>query len=143
MVHSILVFSSITCVSNSFVHLPNGEKALVTHIRTVHLTESSILTDVLCVPSFTFNLISVSQLNKSQSYCLVFLGSFCFIQDLALWSTIGLGRKQNGLYLLDTKFNNKDLSSIPTLPLCHSVCNQLDLWHFKLGHPSCGKLDLL
>ena len=143
MVHSISVFSSITCVSNSFVHLPNGEKALVTHIGTVHLTETLILTDVLCVPSFTFNLISVSQLNKTQSYCIVFLGSFCFIQDLALWSTIGLGREQNGLYLLENIFTNKDLSHIPALPFCHSVCSQLDLWHFKLGHPSSGKLEFL
>ena len=110
MVHSILVFSSITCVSNSFVYLPNGEKVLVTHIGIVHLTETLILTDVLCVPSFTFNLISISKLNKSQYFYLIFLGSFCFIQDLALWSTMGLGREQNGLYLLDNKY--KDLSSI-------------------------------
>ena len=143
MVHSISVFSSITSLSNTYVYLPNGERALVTHIGTVHLTEKLIIHNVLCVPYFSFNLISVSQLNKSLTCCLIFLGSFCFIQDLALWSTIDLGREQNGLYLLDTKFNNKDLSSIPTLPLCHSVCNQLDLWHFKLGHPSCGKLDLL
>ena len=98
---------------------------------------------MLCVPSFTFNLILVSQLNKTQSYYLAFLGSFCFIRDLALWSTIGLGREQNGLYQLDTKFTNKDLPHIPTLPFCHSICNQLDLWHFRLGHLSSGKLELL
>ena len=84
MVHSVLVFSFIACVSNSHVYLPNGEKVLVTHIGTVHLIETLILTDVLCVPSFTFNLISISQLNKSKYCCPIFLGSFCFFQDLAL-----------------------------------------------------------
>ena len=83
MVHSESVFNSFTCVSNSYVYLPNGEKVLVTHIGTVHINDTLILTDVLCVPSFTFNLISVSKLNKSQCCCLIFLGSFCFIQDLA------------------------------------------------------------
>ena len=100
MVHSESVFSSFTCVSNSYVYLPNGEKVLLTHIGTMHLNDTLMLTDVLCVPSFTFNLISISKLNKSQYCCFIFLGSFCFIQALALWITIDLGREQNGLYLL-------------------------------------------
>ena len=83
MVHSESIFNSFTCVSNSYVYLPNGEKVLVTHIGTVHINDTLIFADVLCVPSFTFNLISVSKLNKSQCCCLIFLGSFCFIQDLA------------------------------------------------------------
>ena len=142
IVHSISMFSSFTCVSNTYVYLPNGERALVTHVGTVHLTKKLILTNVLCVPSFTFNLISVSHLNKSLTCCLIFLGSFCFIQDLALWSTIGLGREQNGLYLLDNKF--KMLSLVPApASLYQSICTQPNLWHFRLGHPSSGKLDLL
>ena len=60
MVHSISVFSSITSLSNTYVYLPNGERALVTHIGTIHLTEKLILHNVLCVPSFSFNLISIS-----------------------------------------------------------------------------------
>ena len=141
MVHYVLVFCSITCVFNSFVYLLNGEMVLVTHIGTVHLTETLILTDVLCVPSFTFNLISISKLNKSQYCYLIFLGSFCYIQDLALWIMIGLGREQNGLYLLDNKY--KDLSSIPAATHYHSVSTHFDLWHFRLGHPSSGKLELV
>ena len=141
MVHSVLDFSSITCVSNSFVYLPNGEKVLVTHICTIHFTETLTLIDVLCVPSFTFNLLSISKLNKSQYFYLIFLGSFCFIQDLALWSTMGLGREQNGLYLLDNKY--KDLSSIPASTHHHSISTHSGLWHFRLGHPSSGKLELV
>ena len=33
--------------------------------------------------------------NQVMNCCLIFLGIFCFIQDLAHWSTIGLRRKQN------------------------------------------------
>ena len=141
MVHSESVLDSFTCVSNSYVYLPNGEKVLVTHIGTMHINDTLILTDVLCVPSFTFNLISVSKLNKSQCCCLIFLGSFCFIQDLAHWSTIGLGREQNGLFLLDNKY--QDLSSTPASTFCNSVATVFDFWHARLGHPSSGKLELV
>ena len=60
MVHSIASFTSITATLNTFLNLPNGETALVTHIGTIRLLEKLVLSNVLCVPSFSFNLISVS-----------------------------------------------------------------------------------
>ena len=65
MVHSVSCLSTITYTINTFVYLPNGEKALVTHIGTVHISDHLTLYGDLCVPSFTFNLISVSQLTKT------------------------------------------------------------------------------
>ena len=35
IIHSISLFTNITSSISSFVHLPNGEKVLVTHIGTV------------------------------------------------------------------------------------------------------------
>ena len=60
-----------------------------------------ILTNVWCVPSFNFNLLSISQLTKTILCWLIFFGNMCFIQDLAHWSTTGLGREFKGLYLLE------------------------------------------
>ena len=100
MAHSVSCLTTITSIINTFVYIPNGEKALVTHIGTVHISDNLILYGVLCVPSFTFNMISISQLTKSLFCCLVFLGSFCFIQDLANWNMIRLGKATKGLYLL-------------------------------------------
>ena len=79
MVHSISCFTSITATLNTYVNLPNGETALVTHIRTIQISENLILYNVLCVSSFSFNLLSVSQLAKSILCCLIFLGKLCFI----------------------------------------------------------------
>ena len=67
IIHSISLFTSITSSLSSFVHLPNGERVLVTHIGTVQLTPTLILENVICVPGFSFNLISVSKLTKSLS----------------------------------------------------------------------------
>ena len=39
MVHSVSYLSSITSTINTFVYWPNGEKALVTHIGTVHISD--------------------------------------------------------------------------------------------------------
>ena len=84
----------------SLVQLPNGESAQVTHIGTVVLSSSLTLKNVLCVASFTFNILSVSTITQSQPYCLVFLSAYCFVQDLLFWKTIGVGKAIDGLYLL-------------------------------------------
>ena len=77
-VHLLTDFTFVNCV----VELPNGEIALVTHIGSICLSENLILTNVLCVPSFSFNLLLVSQLTKKMHCCLIFLSTSCFIQDL-------------------------------------------------------------
>ena len=79
MVHSVSCFTSITATLNTFVNLSNGESALVTHIGIVEISSKLIFHNVLCVPSFTFNLLSVSKLAKSISCCLMFFGTLCFI----------------------------------------------------------------
>ncbi|XP_075651855.1 uncharacterized protein LOC142622291 [Castanea sativa] len=134
MVHSITCFTTVTATLNTYVNLPNGEVATVTHIGIVKISENLILQNVLCVPSFNFNLIFVSQLAKSIACCLIFFGSLCFIQDLAHWSTLGLGRKLNGLYLL-----SKSNFSAPIITASvHS--SQTQIWHSRLGHLSNAKL---
>ena len=102
IVHSLSFFTHITSSISTFVQLPNGEKVTVTHIGTIQVTSTLILENVLCVPSFTFNLISVSQLTKTLSCCLVFLSNICFIQDLTCRRMIGVGELHDNLYLLHT-----------------------------------------
>ena len=100
MVHSVAQLTTIISVVHTCVYLPNGEQALVTHVGTMQVSSTLTLTDVLCVHSFTFNLISISKLTKNICCCLIFLCDCCFIQDVAKWSTIGLGKAHNGLFLL-------------------------------------------
>ena len=139
MVHSVSCFTSITATLNTHVNLPNGETALVTHIGTVQISEKLILYNVLCVPSCIFNLLSVSQLAKSILYCLIFFGNLCFIQDLAHWSTIGLGREYNDLYLLEESTSTSTCFSTTI-----SVNNvQPHIWHSRLEHLSNAKLALM
>ena len=100
IVCSVQLSTTITAITQSMVQLPNGEIASVTHIGIVILSSFLTLHNVLCVPSFTFNLFFVSSFTKFQPICLVLLSTFCFIQDLTSWRMIGMGHAIDGLYLL-------------------------------------------
>ena len=99
MVTNTQFFSSMTAVTDVTFTLPNGHTVLVTHTGTITLTDSLVLSNVLCVPSFDFNLISVSKLTLSLHCFIFFLSNFCFIQDLQLRKIIGLGKQRNELYI--------------------------------------------
>ncbi|XP_059436398.1 uncharacterized protein LOC132169376 [Corylus avellana] len=147
MVSSPSFFTSITAVVSTCVNLPNGSIAAVTHIGTVKLSENLTLTEVLCVPSFAFNLISASKLIKHLRCCLIFFAGYCFIQSLHHWRVIGVGKEEAGLfYLLQ---DNKVPASVSLPPFEQHVSftsikkPSLDVWHYRLGHPSLARIKLL
>ena len=83
MVHSIQFFTSVTYSAQISVRLPNGDMVKVTHIGTVQVSATLILENVLCIPSFSFNLISISKLTKillvvaSSFLITVFFRTYC------------------------------------------------------------------
>ena len=154
IIHFVTLFTKITSSISTFVQLPNGEKVTVTHIGTIQITSTLILENVLCVPFFSFNLISVSKLTKCLSCCLVFLSKFCFIQDLSCWKTIGVGKLHNNLYLLQVSLDCTSISGVSSIlqsvfdSFVNSVSNvpfvsKPFLWHLRLGHVSNNKLNTL
>jgi hypothetical protein len=137
MINCPSLFTTITDVVSTFVKLPNGYVVPVTHIGIVVISANLTLTEVLCVPSFTFNLISTSKIIKFLQACLIFLAGFCFIQNLCPWRTIGVGREKGGLFYLlqDPKVSSTPSSSYTTC--FSSIKTSLsDVCHYRLGHPS-------
>lgn len=61
---------------NVFAQLPNLNIFPVTHKGFLRLTPYLTLQDVLCVPQFTFNIVSFSKLNLQNS-----TRAICDIQD--------------------------------------------------------------
>ena len=73
MVHSISYLTKITSVAHISVKLLNGESVLVTHVGQVQLSHDLVLDNVLCVPSFSFNIISIGKLTHYLKCCCIFL----------------------------------------------------------------------
>ena len=59
------------CPSLSFVQLPNGSRASVTHTGSISFSGSLHLDNVIYIPSFKYNLLSITQLTKSRN-CLFY-----------------------------------------------------------------------
>ena len=59
------------------------------------------LSSVLHVPSFSTNLLSLNCVTYDLNCCVTFFPSHCVFQDLIIKKTIGCGRTENDLYILD------------------------------------------
>jgi hypothetical protein len=140
MISCLSLFTSITATVSLHIKLPNGSIAPVTHIGAVTLSENLTLIGVLCVPSFTFNLISASKLIKNLRCYIIFFAGFYFIQSLYHWRTIGVAKEEDGLFYLlqDSKVFVSDQVSSQVVPipsfhqhafLCSIKQPSYDIWH--------------
>ncbi|CAA7032144.1 unnamed protein product [Microthlaspi erraticum] len=127
----LALFSRVSPVSGVTVSLPNGIREPISHTGTVHISDSLVLHNVLHVPSFQFNLISVSSLLKDNNCSAHFYIDHCLIQESIQGLMIGKGLLMNNLYILDTRVNAN---------FCESLLVDGHLWHQRLGHPSAAKL---
>ncbi|KAL2232769.1 UNVERIFIED_CONTAM: Retrovirus-related Pol polyprotein from transposon RE1 [Sesamum indicum] len=72
------------------VTFPDGSSSLATKVGDINLTSTLTLTHVLLIPSFKYNLLSISQLCKTHS-------------DLKTKRILALGTQLGKLYILDDK----------------------------------------
>lgn len=83
----LALFTTITSPTSKTVKLRIGTAVPITHKGIINISNSIILNNVLCVPNFSFNLISASKLTKYLHCCLVFSHNRCHIQDISNWMT--------------------------------------------------------
>ena len=133
------MFDSYVPVDSVTVTLPNGVRVPITHTGVIKISDHLILYDVLLVPDFHFNLISVSSLIKTLSCAAHFFPNGCLIQELSRGLMIGKGSLYNNLYVLDTSYRLSSGSDV----FCGSVSADSVLWHQRLGHPSTIVLQKL
>ncbi|CAL1398408.1 unnamed protein product [Linum trigynum] len=129
------------------VSLPNGHHVKATHIGIVRLPCGLFLTQVLFIPSFTYNLVSVSKLTKNHPVSLVFQSNFCTIQDLITRRKIGLAQVDKGLYLFSDSKLQEFHSPVPSSSFAAGVSSSKfstsDIWHARLGHPSFSRMQFV
>ncbi|XP_019224860.1 PREDICTED: uncharacterized protein LOC109206491 [Nicotiana attenuata] len=95
-----LLFDIITLPIPYLVSLPNGHKVKVTNVGSLALFPDLILHNILYIPSFKHNLISVQKLLNHCDDVVQFTESACTFQGPSVKKPLVLGRLDTGLYKL-------------------------------------------
>nr|XP_009787908.1 PREDICTED: uncharacterized protein LOC104235787 [Nicotiana sylvestris] len=115
------------------VTLPNGVTTKIEHVGSSFLSEVDKLENVLHVPDFKFNLMSVSKLTKDLKCAATFLPTLCVFQDLYNGRVKAIGKENEGLYILKGR-GVRFLAS--NVNVGGSNAETSYLWHERLGHAS-------
>ena len=96
--HNLSAFTTWTKIKPILISLPNGQTVYATYSSLVHFSAKFYLSDVLYVPHFQLNLISVSKLTH-QLKCTL---THCIIQDNLTQERVSTVEATGGLYPVTT-----------------------------------------
>lgn len=99
--HFSVLMNTQQLPGNQHINLPNGEKIVVAKKGQMFLAPSLTLDNVLCVPSFKHNLLSVQRLLTNNNCEVVFHPTYCTITDKVTKCVHAVGIARNGLYYVD------------------------------------------
>ncbi|KAL2933560.1 Retrovirus-related Pol polyprotein from transposon RE2 [Bienertia sinuspersici] len=152
-----LIQSLQTMEKKSRMRMPTGDTAEITHQGKVKLNNGIELSNVVYVPAFKQNLLSVHSLISEGKYVVHFYPTYCLIRRKNDKKIVGVGKASKGLYyllndsvssLMDSqeKFegaNNvteEEKVEIPTEVHPMKGMNKQTLWHHRLGHAPMTKI---
>lgn len=118
------------------VKIPNGMNVPVKGSGNAVLNNGMKLNNILHIPDFQCNLPSVSTLMRDYNCAIIFVDDFCIMQDLHSRNLIGLGKHQDGLYILEPTQDKK-------IALKVGKTSEDKLWHSRLGHTSVDKIKTI
>lgn len=133
-----LLFSNLHQLPTpSTVNLPNGIVITNEFVGIVSIFLELVLQNVLFIPSFHYNLLSISSLLASYpSFSFEFTANCCSIQNLSQSQPIGKARRLDKLYVMKS-----EITSVQFPISCNKVyLDDTHIWHCCLGHPSYHKI---
>nr|KYP33949.1 Retrovirus-related Pol polyprotein from transposon TNT 1-94 [Cajanus cajan] len=156
---SLSLFKTYKIIKNRHVTLPNQSHIPVCGIGTVYLDQDIVLKDVIYVPQFQYNLLSINCLLKHNSLSLLFISNKFILQDILHNKMIGAGEAVQGVYLLNQLVNPASLASVNINSVCfsdnslnvnsnsasvNSTCTKdAAIWHSRFGHVNDTVLKIL
>ncbi|XP_058760263.1 uncharacterized protein LOC131633580 [Vicia villosa] len=110
------------------VSLPDGSQVTASISGSIAISLALTLHNVLHVPTFHVNLISIAKLVHSNNCYVHFTNQSCKIIQNHSKEMVGITKLQRGLYVLDSSTHHHAYHSFAQNP-----CN---LWNLRLGHIS-------
>ena len=117
------------------IMIGDGTGLPITHTGSTSLLHSNqefSLTNVLCVPNITKNLISISKFCISNNASIEFLPFLFLVKDLHTGAILLKGKATNGVYEWPP--------STPLIAFSSTKTTSFD-WHHRLGHPALPILN--
>lgn len=87
-----LFTSLFTLPQTLHISLPNGSVIPITYSGTIFITRDIILNNVLFVPNFSYNLLSVNKLAQQLHCSVYFTNDTCNLQGYSLKKPLALGK---------------------------------------------------
>ena len=157
MAYDLSLFDKLDVLSKPiYITLPDGSVKHVTLAGSVRLGSNFFLQQVLYVPEFKFNLLSVTKLLADQKLCIHIYPTKCVFQALTTNQVVATAHEHNGLYLLrpfnrstsvkdcNSQQSHKDEKTVISecFTAANETCNQLPLevLHAILGHTSMSEM---
>ncbi|CAL0329743.1 unnamed protein product [Lupinus luteus] len=144
--HDLSLYQTYRQIKPIVVTLPNGNQIVTNISGSILFSKHFILTNVLYIPSFHYNLISVSKLTHAVPCKLTFLGKSCHIQDLSSLRMIGVADLKAGLYAIRNQARSITRPMNKQIDQCRISSftgYDFDVWHNRLGHLSHEKMKLM
>ena len=109
------------------VNLPNGNIVQAFCKGKVKISENLQIDDVLYLPNFAVDLISISKLCKEQACIVTFETNQCIVHARKDLRRIGLAKEVNGLYYLKTEKNENKLAKVSSVSASDSLSKNVIL----------------
>jgi len=128
MTENLQIFDKPPTENGHFVTISSGEICKTKSTGKITLSKDLILQDVLYIPQFKVNLISVNKLTLGSNLKILFDDKNCYFQGSGSGKVIGKGRSQDELYIYSSNPPGYAYTSLDS-----------KTWHNRLGHISNEK----
>lgn len=139
--HDRSLFTELDTYVFHHVNLPTGQSVKIGGAGTIIINTDIVLKNVLYIPEFRLNLLSISALPTDLGSWIIFDSECCLIHDLSKGLMIGRGRWIANLYVL--KGEDSVYEDTASLSFVTNSVIDASFWHHRLGHTSFTRLDSL
>lgn len=150
MFHDLSKFTSYEILKHKrhSITIPDGRTIPVKYVGLVKLNNGIVLRNVLYVPEFRFNLITVNKIASDMKCVVSFDTNKCYIQEILMKKTWLLGKSKVGLYIFQDIKRTASVNAAAEEPVdtqsnSKFVLYKAKLWHLRMGHLPINRLKFL